>query len=106
MGFRIENNCVGPCPMGCIHCGRSHEHNYFCDECGEEYLEELFEYDGKELCWECYKAKFNEKLLDDCDDERCSECGAETEYLYEIEANTWVCEECLKEMAERVDTEE
>lgn len=104
MGFRIEDNCVG-CPMGCINCGRRHQHVYYCDKC-DDYCDgdnPLYEYEGQELCWECYKANFNEKLLDDCDDDRCSECGAETEFLYEIAANTWVCENCLKEMAERVD---
>lgn len=107
MGYRVENNCVGPCPMGCINCGRRHQHVYYCDRC-DDYCDEdnpLYEYEGQELCWECYKANFNEKILDDCDDDRCSECGAETEYLYEIAANTWVCEECLKDMAERVNVE-
>ena len=102
MGFRIEDNCVGPCPMGCIHCGRSREHNYFCDECDEEYLEELFEYDGKELCGECYKSKFNQKICDDMDDTLCAECGKEAEVLYQIEGNEWVCESCLMDMAEKI----
>ena len=87
--------------MGCIHCGRSHEHNYFCDECGDEYLEELFEYDGKELCWECYKSMFNEKLCDDMDDQRCGYCGNESDFMYLL-GGTWVCESCLKESAEKV----
>ena len=104
MGFRIEDNCVGPCPMGCIHCGRSHEHNYFCDECGDEYLEELFEYDGKELCWDCYKAQYTEKICDDMDETKCAHCGNEAEYMYLVDGD-WVCEDCLKEMAERVDME-
>lgn len=101
MGFRIEDNCVGPCPMGCIHCGRSHEHNYFCDECGDEYLEELFEYDGKELCWECYKKEFLSKICDDMDETKCAHCGNEAEYMYLVDGE-WVCEDCLKGMAERV----
>ena len=101
MGFRIEDNCVGPCPMGCIHCGRSHEHNYFCDECGDEYLEELFEYDGKELCWDCYKAQYTEKICDDMDETKCAHCGNEAEYMYLVDGE-WVCEDCLKGMAERV----
>lgn len=106
MGFRIENNCVGPCPMGCINCGRRHEHVYYCDVC-DDYADEdnpLYEYENKELCWECYKAMFTEKICDECDDSRCSECGQESEYLYEVEKNVWVCEECLKNMAERVRT--
>ena len=104
MGFRIEDNCVGPCPMGCIHCEKSHEHNYFCDECGDEYLEELFEYDGKELCWECYKDQYLRKICDDCDTTKCSNCGSEAEEMFNIEGNEWVCESCLKYMAETVDT--
>ena len=104
MGFRIEDNCVGPCPMGCIHCGRSHEHNYFCDECGDEYLEELFEYDGKELCWECYKAQYTEKICDDMDEEHCNLCNSDAEYLYLVDGS-WICEQCLKSIADRVDME-
>ena len=108
MGFRIENFCVGPCPMGCIHCENEHVPVCYCDKCGWEETGddvELYEAEnGDELCWECYKEQFNEKVLDDCDDEKCSECGAESEYLYEVEKNVWVCEECLKNMAERVRT--
>ena len=103
MGHMIENNCVG-CGQGCISCGRDHESVFYCDEC-EDYTHELYEYEGKELCWDCYKAKFPEKLCDDLDDTLCAECGKEAEYLYKIEGNEWCCEECLKNMAERVETE-
>lgn len=102
MGFKIEDNCVG-CER-CARCGRNHESVFYCDEC-EDYTHELYEYEGKELCWDCYKAKFPEKLCDDLDDTLCAECGKEAEYLYKIEGNEWCCEECLKNMAERVDTE-
>ena len=65
MGFRIEDNCVGPCPMGCIHCGRSHEHVYYCDRCDAEN-EPLYEADnGDEVCWDCYKAQYIEKICDE-----------------------------------------
>lgn len=101
MGFRIEDNCVG-CPMGCINCGRRHQHVYYCDHC-EDYTDELYEYEGQELCWECYKSMFNEKLCDDMDDSRCEECGCEADFLYEVQPGIWLCEGCLKEMAERVD---
>lgn len=107
MGYTIENDCVG-CPQGCANCGRNVDRKmYYCDECGgyAYYDNPLYLYENEELCWECYKAKFNEKLCDDCDDEVCSECGHESEFLYEIQPNVWVCEECLREMAERVDTE-
>ena len=107
MGYEIDNDCVG-CPQGCVHCGRDVDRKiYFCDKCGTtiDYGENLYIYDGEELCWECYKAKFNEKLCDDCDDSTCSECNRESDYLYEVEHNFWVCEDCLKEMAERVFSE-
>ena len=99
MGHMIENNCVG-CER-CVRCGRDHESVFYCDEC-EDYTHELYEYEGKELCWDCYKAKFPEKLCDDLDDTLCAECGKEAEYLYKIVGNEWCCEECLKNMAERV----
>ena len=101
MGYEIENNCVG-CPQGCIHCGRDRQEVWFCDECGD-YTEELYEYEGKELCWACYKAKFNEKFCDECDDTLCAECGREADFMYEVEGE-WFCEECMREKAERVKT--
>jgi len=104
MGFRIEDNCVGPCPMGCINCGRRHQHVYYCDRCDTEN-EPLYEADnGEELCWDCYKEQYTEKICDDMDEERCSVCNSEAEYLYLV-GESWVCESCLKDMAERVDTE-
>lgn len=102
MGYMVEDNCVGPCPMGCIHCGKSHEVNLFCDECGAEYQEELFMYEGKELCWECYKKEFLSKICDDMDETKCSSCGCEAEEMFQIEGHEWVCEDCLMNMAERV----
>jgi ribosomal protein L37AE/L43A len=39
------------------------------------------------------------------DEQRCNECGSDAEYLYEVEQNVWLCESCLKEMAERVNEE-
>lgn len=35
--IRYENECVGPCPMGCISsCRYKHVPYIFCDECGAE----------------------------------------------------------------------
>ena len=102
MGHMIEDNCVG-CES-CVRCGRDHESVYYCDECGD-YTHELYDHEGKELCWECYVEKFNQKICDDMDDTLCAECGKEADVLYQIEGNEWCCEECLKNMAERVDTE-
>lgn len=54
---KTENDCVGPCPMGCISCGRKRVMHFYCDICGEE-TEELYELHDDELCKEC--------LLDAC----------------------------------------
>lgn len=106
MGYEIENDCVG-CET-CANCGRDRDYKvYYCDNCGDNASEDnpLYVFEGQELCWECYKAKFPEKLCDDLDDTLCAECGKEAEYLYKIEGNEWCCEECLKNMAERVFSE-
>ena len=51
---KIENDCVGPCPQGCINCGRKHSPHYFCDECGGEYSpDELYDYEDQMLCQHC-----------------------------------------------------
>ena len=103
MGFRIEDNCVG-CPMGCIHCGRSHQHVYYCDRCDTEN-EPLYEADnGDEVCWDCYKEQYTEKICDDMDEEHCNLCNSDAEYLYLVDGS-WICEQCLKSIADRVDME-
>jgi hypothetical protein len=51
---KVLNECVG-CPpeIGCLGstCPYRNVTRYYCDECGEE--EQLYEYDGKELCLDC-----------------------------------------------------
>ena len=51
--IKFENECVG-CPQGCIHCGRDKTQHLYCDRCGED-SEELFIFDGEELCEDCLK---------------------------------------------------
>lgn len=51
---KIENDCVGPCPMGCISCGRKRAPHWYCDVCGEE-VDELYELNGDQLCEGCLK---------------------------------------------------
>lgn len=52
-----ENECVGPCPQGCMgsSCRYQHVPHYFCDECGEEFdPEDLYENGGDSMiCTEC-----------------------------------------------------
>ena len=51
--IKFENECVG-CPQGCIHCGRDKTQHLYCERCGED-SEELFIFDGEELCEDCLK---------------------------------------------------
>ena len=54
---KYENECVG-CPpeMGCLGdcCPNRNVPHIYCDKCGEE-CEELYRYDGKELCENCFE---------------------------------------------------
>lgn len=58
---KIENDCVGPCPQGCMGSGCPYRNarHYYCDECGDEVgAEELREYDGRQLCSDCLLDEF------------------------------------------------
>lgn len=57
MSIIIEDECVGPCPMGCINCGRKHVAVHHCELCGDVVYEgsDHWHEDGKhEYCDECY----------------------------------------------------
>ena len=58
--IKYENECVG-CPkeMGCLGDGCSNRNvkHLYCDRCGDE-CDELYVFDGEELCEECLKANF------------------------------------------------
>jgi hypothetical protein len=45
-----EDNCVF-CPH-CINCGRKRQKVYYCDNC-KESTDELYEYEGAQLCEGC-----------------------------------------------------
>ena len=61
-----ENECVG-CPkeMGCLgsSCPNRHVLHLICDECGSD-VEELFEYDDKEVCEDCLHDHLRCRTLD------------------------------------------
>lgn len=63
---RIEDNCVGPCPQGCLGpgCPKRHEVVFVCDECGCE-PDLLYQYDGKDWCEECLLEQFPSVHVDD-----------------------------------------
>ena len=105
MGVRIENDCVS-CER-CVNCGRREIEVHFCDKCDEyaDMWNPLYVTDnGEELCWECYKAQYTEKICDDMDEEHCNLCNSDAEYLYLVDGS-WICEQCLKSIADRVDME-
>lgn len=56
--IKYENECVG-CPpeMGCMgsSCPNRNVPRFYCDKCKEE--EELYEFDGEQLCIECIKER-------------------------------------------------
>ena len=53
-----QTNCNG-CPE-CIGCGRKYEEwtYYECDRCGS--LEQLYRYEGEEICADCLLKEFEE----------------------------------------------
>ena len=58
---RIENHCVG-CPkkIGCrgSACPNQNVKVTYCDICGEEIQDEIYEVNGQDLCEECLKDMF------------------------------------------------
>lgn len=103
MGYTWENDCVG-CER-CANCGRREDYKqYYCDKCEEVSDADNPLYvgqNGEDLCWDCYKAQYTEKICDDMDETKCAHCGNETEYMYLVDGE-WMCEDCLMERAERV----
>ena len=62
-----EDRCLH-CDV-CYGCGNKTEYEHiYCDECGSDIEEEeVREWDGLELCEECYKAKFIQEFRDKFD---------------------------------------
>jgi hypothetical protein len=66
---RIEDECVD-CGLPCL--GRACRYravpHWFCDECGQEFNpDELYAFDGQELCEECLKDILLERAIKDGD---------------------------------------
>ena len=64
--IKYEDECVG-CPkeMGCLGnaCPNRNVPHLYCDECEYEY-DELYTCDGKELCEDCLKERFEKITLE------------------------------------------
>lgn len=94
--IRYENECVG-CPQGCTHCRLERMICYYCDDCGEQ-ASELFEYDGKELCFICLLDKVPKVNSYDV----CEYCGEEAKEIYDYEGEK-LCKSCLLETVPKVE---
>ena len=104
MGFREEEAC-NDCP-DCHGCSRKYKKFkvWYCDKCEKSTDELYYGFKNEELCWDCFKEQFLTKICDDLDETKCSNCGNEAEEMFRF-GSEWVCAHCLKDMAERVDTE-
>lgn len=59
---RIEDHCVC-CDLPCINCGRRNVEVIYCDDCEDSDCEKMFNYNGRELCYDCAKkAIFNDYI--------------------------------------------
>lgn len=55
--IKYENECID-CGLPCFQsCKYKHAPHYYCDNCGEE--DQLFYYDGEQLCIECIKNRLD-----------------------------------------------
>lgn len=64
--FKIEDQCCGCAVPGypCLGptCPNRNVKVYYCDKCGEELGDEIYEVDGEELCEGCLKDKFRKDI--------------------------------------------
>lgn len=73
-----ESDCVG-CET-CINCGRRDDYYVFeCDDCYEQICDdEIYEYNGKDLCATCYaKATISNETVVECLEELLNELTEE-----------------------------
>ena len=62
---RIENHCCNCATPGypCLgpSCPERHIKVYYCDKCGEEIYDDVYDVDDEDLCEECLKDKFRKE---------------------------------------------
>lgn len=63
--IKIEYDCVG-CGLPCLGsaCPYREVPYFYCDDCEYEY-EELFHYEGKQLCIDCVAKRLRKVTIDD-----------------------------------------
>lgn len=67
--IKVEKGCqLGSCAlrhMGCECCQYNGSRYLVCDECETEDEDELYDYDGSQICIDCLKKKFKAIRLED-----------------------------------------
>lgn len=58
---KIENHC-NCCTLPCIDCGLKRVPVYYCDKCGEEIEDDVYEAEGEDLCEDCLKERFKKEI--------------------------------------------
>lgn len=63
--LKVEDRCCGCAAPGypCVGnaCPFKRARIYYCDKCGEEITDEVYEVDGKDLCEDCLKEMFSKE---------------------------------------------
>jgi hypothetical protein len=59
--MKIENHC-NCCDLPCIDCGRKRVEVYYCDKCGEELVEDVYEDEDKHYCDQCLLDKYRKEF--------------------------------------------
>lgn len=64
--MKVENQCCHCATPGypCLGsaCPNRNVEVFYCDECGEEIEDDIYEVDGAELCEECLKKMFKKEI--------------------------------------------
>lgn len=61
--LKVENQCVD-CGLPCLgsSCSYRNVEVYYCDRCGNECGDEVYDVDGTDLCEYCLKDQFRKEL--------------------------------------------
>ena len=59
--MQLENHC-NCCTLPCIDCGLKRVPVYYCDKCGEEIEDDVYEAEGEDLCEYCLKERFKKEI--------------------------------------------
>lgn len=94
-----RNECVDCDLRRCAGCPYLEVDVLVCDKCGDE-VNELYEFDGDELCESCYLDALPSITVENADIEcECEWCGDGADELFEVDGE-WVCRYCALKKGE------